>query len=104
MEPAILETYNFTPASAKGSGFELAWEAKSIHGQEAGKGLRAAFAPHSSKKSLVLSYTAKTDVQIFSNTGSQLAGVNISGRVFGHITETVAIVYKDVRQCQMGYG
>ena len=82
MEPAVIEKYNFTAGSAKGSGFTLAWEAKSIHGQETGKGLRAAFTPHSSRKSLVISYTAKTDVQVFSDTGSQLAAVNISGRVF----------------------
>ncbi len=58
---------------------ELAWEAKSIHGLEVGQGLRAAFAPHSSRKSLVISYTAKTDVQLFNDSGTQLAMVNSSG-------------------------
>ena len=81
MEAAVLEKYHFTAAATKGGGFELAWEAKSIHGHEAGKGLRAAFAPHSSRKSLVISYAAKTDVQLFNDAGSQLAAVNISGRV-----------------------
>lgn len=81
MEPAVLEKYNFTSGSAKGCGFELAWEAKSIHNQEIGKGLKAAFAPHTSRKSLVISYTAKTDVQLYNDTGNQLATVNSSGRV-----------------------
>lgn len=71
-------TYDSGPAKGNANAFVLAWEKKGVHGKEVGKGIRAAFRPHT-QKSLALSYDEKTDVQLFSHEGTTLAAVNSSG-------------------------
>ena len=79
MDLAVLEKYEIASNSGKGNAFNLAWEAKNIHGKESAKGLRAAFNPHTSQKSLAISYSAQADLQLFDHNGTQLATINSAG-------------------------
>lgn len=74
---AVLEKYELASSTGRGDPFSLVWELKDVHGKEAGKGLRAA--SNIRGRSIALSYTSKSDLQLLSHSGSHLASVNSSG-------------------------
>lgn len=77
--PAVLEKYSFNSDSSKGDPFSLLWEVKGVHGNKAGKGVRAGLNPHTSQKSLAMTFDSKDDMRLFDHDGSQLAAVSSSG-------------------------
>ena len=73
----MLELQKFAADSTRGDAFPLVWEKKGVHGREAGKGLRAGV--NSRGQSLAISFSAQTDLQLFSHSGAELASINSSG-------------------------
>jgi len=87
IDSAVLELYKYEADTSRGDAFPLAWEKKGVHGREAGKGLQAGV--NSRGQSLAVSYSAQTDLQLFSHSGVELASINSSGKCFCLVWKSV---------------